>query len=101
MLGVNLNGFFYGARAALPHLVKTRGNMVVTASIAALGATAGGIELVVPVHLLHQQRGRGAQAAAVDAAQGQQMRRAPAGLATPVSGPRRPSELVRKRWSAV
>lgn len=42
VLGVNLSGCFYGARAALPHLVKTGGNIVMTASVAALGGMAGG-----------------------------------------------------------
>lgn len=42
VIGVNLSGCFYGARAALPHLVKTKGNIVMTASVASLGAMAGG-----------------------------------------------------------
>lgn len=42
VMGVNLSGCFYGARAALPHLVKTKGNIVFTASVASLGAMAGG-----------------------------------------------------------
>ena len=42
VMGVNLSGCFYGARAALPHLAKTKGNMVITASVASLGAMAGG-----------------------------------------------------------
>jgi NAD(P)-dependent dehydrogenase (short-subunit alcohol dehydrogenase family) len=42
VIAVNLSGAFYGARAALPHLTKSRGNIVITASIAALGAQAGG-----------------------------------------------------------
>jgi NAD(P)-dependent dehydrogenase (short-subunit alcohol dehydrogenase family) len=42
VLGVNLSGCFYGARAALPHLAKTKGNIVMTASVASLGAMAGG-----------------------------------------------------------
>jgi NAD(P)-dependent dehydrogenase (short-subunit alcohol dehydrogenase family) len=42
VIGINLSGYFYGARAALPHLAKTKGNIVMTASIAATGAMAGG-----------------------------------------------------------
>jgi NAD(P)-dependent dehydrogenase (short-subunit alcohol dehydrogenase family) len=42
IIGINLSGGFYGARAALPHLIKTRGNIVMTCSIAGLGAMAGG-----------------------------------------------------------
>ena len=30
VIGINLFGCFYGARAALPHLVKTKGNIVMT-----------------------------------------------------------------------
>ena len=41
-ISINLSGCFFGARAALPHLAKTRGNIVMTASIAGLGALAGG-----------------------------------------------------------
>lgn len=42
VIGVNLSACFYGARAAFPHLANTRGNIVMTASVAALGAMAGG-----------------------------------------------------------
>lgn len=42
IMGVNLSGTFYGIRAALPHLVKTKGNVVVTASVASLGGMQGG-----------------------------------------------------------
>ena len=42
VIAVNLSGCFYGARAALPHLAKTKGNIVMTASIAAIGGMAGG-----------------------------------------------------------
>lgn len=41
VIGVNLSGCFYGARAALPHLIKTQGNIVMTASISAFRALAG------------------------------------------------------------
>lgn len=42
IIGVNLTGSFYGARAALPHLARTKGNIVMTASVASLGGMAGG-----------------------------------------------------------
>ena len=50
VIGINLSGCFYGARAAFPHLVKTRGNIVMTASIAALGAMAGGTAYTASKH---------------------------------------------------
>ena len=42
VIGVNLSCTFFAVRAALPHLARTRGNVVVTASVAALGGMAGG-----------------------------------------------------------
>lgn len=42
IIAVNLSGCFYGARAALPHLGRTKGNIVMTASVASLGGMAGG-----------------------------------------------------------
>lgn len=42
IIAVNLSGNFYGARAALPHLERTKGNIVMTASVASLGGMAGG-----------------------------------------------------------
>lgn len=42
VIGVNVSGTFYGIRAALPHLARTKGNVVVTASVASLGGMAGG-----------------------------------------------------------
>jgi NAD(P)-dependent dehydrogenase (short-subunit alcohol dehydrogenase family) len=58
VIGVNLSGCFYGARAALPHLAKTKGNIVMTASIAASGAMAGGAAYTASKHgvagLVHQ-----------------------------------------------
>lgn len=42
VIGVNLSACFFGARAAAPHLATTRGNIVITASIASLGAMTGG-----------------------------------------------------------
>jgi meso-butanediol dehydrogenase/(S,S)-butanediol dehydrogenase/diacetyl reductase len=38
VLDVDLNSIFYGAKAALPHLRKSKGNIVNTASISGLGA---------------------------------------------------------------
>lgn len=42
VINVNLKGYFHGCRAALPELIKTGGNIVMTASIAGLGAGGGG-----------------------------------------------------------
>lgn len=42
VIGVDLSGVFYCMRAALPHLTATRGNIVVTGSIASLRGMAGG-----------------------------------------------------------
>jgi NAD(P)-dependent dehydrogenase (short-subunit alcohol dehydrogenase family) len=42
IMAVNVSGYFYGARAALPHLVETKGNIVMTASVASFGGQAGG-----------------------------------------------------------
>ncbi|HSV83071.1 MAG TPA: SDR family oxidoreductase [Ramlibacter sp.] len=42
VIGVNQAGCFYGARAAAPHLARSRGNIVITGSIASLGAMTGG-----------------------------------------------------------
>lgn len=50
VIGINLSGCFYGAKAALPHLVKSRGNIVFTASIASLGAMAGGTAYTASKH---------------------------------------------------
>ena len=50
VIGVNLSGCFYGARAAMPHLVKSTGNIVMTASVAALGANAGGAAYTTSKH---------------------------------------------------
>lgn len=38
ILKINLSGTFYVCRAAIPHLLKTRGNIVNTSSTAALGS---------------------------------------------------------------
>ena len=50
VMGVNLSGYFYVARAALPHLIKTRGNIVMTCSAAGLGAMAAGAAYTVSKH---------------------------------------------------
>ena len=42
VIGVNLSGTFYGARAALPHLAKTKGSFIMTSSVAGLGGGASG-----------------------------------------------------------
>lgn len=47
VINVNLRGYFYGCRAALPELVKTKGNIVMTASVAGLGSRAGGTAYTV------------------------------------------------------
>ncbi len=43
VIGINLAGYFYCARAAIPHLANTKGNIVMTASAAGLGAGAAGL----------------------------------------------------------
>lgn len=47
VINVNLRGYFYGCKAALPELVKTKGNIVMTASVAGLGSRAGGTAYTV------------------------------------------------------
>src|SRR4029077_16483381 len=42
LFGVNVKGCFFGAKAALPELQKTRGSMVFTASVAGLNSGGGG-----------------------------------------------------------
>ena len=42
VINVNLKGYFHGCRAALPELINSGGNIVMTASIAGLGAGGGG-----------------------------------------------------------
>lgn len=42
VINVNLRGYFFCCRAALPELEKTGGNIVMTASVAGLGAQGGG-----------------------------------------------------------
>jgi NAD(P)-dependent dehydrogenase (short-subunit alcohol dehydrogenase family) len=50
VIGVNLSAGFYGARAAYPHLARSKGSIVFTASVAALGAMAGGIAYTASKH---------------------------------------------------
>ena len=50
VISVNLSGCFYCARAALPHLIKSKGNIVMTASVAATGAMAGGTAYTASKH---------------------------------------------------
>jgi NAD(P)-dependent dehydrogenase (short-subunit alcohol dehydrogenase family) len=42
LFAVNVKGCFFGAKAALPELVKTEGSMVFTASVAGLNSGGGG-----------------------------------------------------------
>lgn len=37
VIGINVDGVFYGCRAAIPHLEKTKGSIVNTASVSGLG----------------------------------------------------------------
>lgn len=50
IMGVNLSGTFYAMRAALPHLVRTKGSVVVTASIASVRGMQGGTAYVASKH---------------------------------------------------
>lgn len=50
VIAVNLKGCFLVSRAALPELLKTKGNIVMTASIAGLGAKAGGFTYTCSKH---------------------------------------------------
>jgi len=50
VINVNLSGCFFGARAALPHLTATKGNLVITASAASTGAMAGGTAYTASKH---------------------------------------------------
>ncbi len=47
VIDVNLKGYFHGCRAALPALIESGGNIVMTASIAGLGAGGGGTAYTV------------------------------------------------------
>ncbi|MEC3909089.1 SDR family NAD(P)-dependent oxidoreductase [Sphingobium sp. CR2-8] len=42
-IAVNLSGSFYGARGAIAHLMPTKGNIVLTSSVASMGGMAGGV----------------------------------------------------------
>lgn len=50
VLGVNLSGYFYCSRAALPHLIKTKGNIIMTASCASYRAMTAGIAYTAAKH---------------------------------------------------
>lgn len=50
IIAVNLSGCFYGARASMPHLARSRGNIVLTASVAGLGGNAGGASYTASKH---------------------------------------------------
>jgi NAD(P)-dependent dehydrogenase (short-subunit alcohol dehydrogenase family) len=50
VIDVNLSGYFYGARAALPHLIKTKGNIVMTASVASVKAMAADVAYTASKH---------------------------------------------------
>ena len=52
VMDVNLDACFFGARAALPHLLKTRGNIVVTVSVAGYRAMAAGSAYTTSKHAL-------------------------------------------------
>lgn len=47
VININLRGYFYGCKAALPELIKSKGNIVMTASVAGLGSRAGGTAYTV------------------------------------------------------
>ena len=83
VVAVNLSGCFYCARAALPHLAKTGGNIVMTASVAALGALAGGTAYTASKHGV---AGLVNQLACEFAAQGVRVNGvAPGGVRTPMT----------------
>ena len=52
VIGINLSGYFYAARSALPHLAKTKGNIVMTASAASLGGGAAGTAYTASKHAI-------------------------------------------------
>ncbi len=52
VMDVNLNSVFYCARASLPHLVKTRGNIIVTCSVASYRAMAAGSAYTTSKHAI-------------------------------------------------
>ena len=99
VLAVNLGGSFHCARAALPELVRSRGALVFTASVAGLGAQGGGTAYTVSkfgtVGLVNQL-------ATEYAAEGVRVNAvAPGGVATGMTAPflEQPevSELIRQR----
>jgi NAD(P)-dependent dehydrogenase (short-subunit alcohol dehydrogenase family) len=50
LFGINLKGYVLGAKAALPHLVRARGNIVFTSSISGQFAGFGGFLYVTAKH---------------------------------------------------
>jgi NAD(P)-dependent dehydrogenase (short-subunit alcohol dehydrogenase family) len=50
LFGVNVKGYIFGARAALPELRKTSGSMVFTASVAGLTSGGGGVLYTASKH---------------------------------------------------
>lgn len=50
IMAVNVAGTFYAIRSALPHLARSKGNVVVTASVASYGAMAGGAAYTASKH---------------------------------------------------
>ena len=50
VIGINLSGCFYGARAALPYLAKTKGNIVMTASVASVKGGAADVSYTASKH---------------------------------------------------
>src|SRR5262249_237561 len=50
LFAVNVKGCFFGAKAALPELMKTEGSMVFTASVAGLNSGGGRTPLTAPDH---------------------------------------------------
>jgi NAD(P)-dependent dehydrogenase (short-subunit alcohol dehydrogenase family) len=50
VINIDLTGYFLGARAVMPHLITSRGNIVMTASIAGTGALNGGTAYTAAKH---------------------------------------------------
>jgi NAD(P)-dependent dehydrogenase (short-subunit alcohol dehydrogenase family) len=50
VMAVNVKGYFFTCQAAFPELKKTGGNIVMTASIASLGANGGGAAYTASKH---------------------------------------------------
>lgn len=50
IFGVNVKGYLLGVRAAAPHLLQTRGAVILTASYSSYGAAGGGVLYVASKH---------------------------------------------------